>query len=326
MLHRWKDWARRLKRDLVALSLAARDPRTLWLAKALALAVIAYALSPIDLIPDFIPVLGYLDDLILVPLGLLAVARLIPPQVLEALNRGRVPTVNLNEFLALLPHLSTAPRFSVGPEVYPIIGNASDAGACHCSQCRRTSGHFAASTAVSPDRLRLVEERGLRWYRSSPEARRGFCGECGASLFWEPNARDYVAIAAGTLDPYMNTSNSVSLFSAFRAGTAMSLMAIIGSTAGNRMLLTVPLAKVVAERCGLPTADDFPCLASALLDDAGIAEQALAPEMIDQPIPRVVTKNMKPNNPKMMDGMAARQSVPNRITLVTLLSLVYSVK
>ena len=50
---------------------------------------------------------------------------------------------------------------------------------------------------------------------------------------------------AGTLDPYMNTSNSVSLFSAFRAGTAMSLMAVIGSTAGNRMLLTVPLAKVV---------------------------------------------------------------------------------
>lgn len=82
MLHRWKDWARRLKRDLVALSLAARDPRTPWIAKALALAVIAYALSPIDLIPDFIPVLGYLDDLILVPLGFLAVARLIPPQVL----------------------------------------------------------------------------------------------------------------------------------------------------------------------------------------------------------------------------------------------------
>ncbi len=77
-----KDWARRLKRDAVAVYYAARDPRTPLIAKCLALAVAAYALSPIDLIPDFIPVLGYLDDLLLVPLGLLLVIRLLPPQVL----------------------------------------------------------------------------------------------------------------------------------------------------------------------------------------------------------------------------------------------------
>jgi uncharacterized membrane protein YkvA (DUF1232 family) len=82
MLERAKAWARGLTRDVHAIWLAARHPGTPWYAKALALAVAAYALSPIDLIPDFIPVLGYLDDLLIVPLGILAVTRLIPAPVL----------------------------------------------------------------------------------------------------------------------------------------------------------------------------------------------------------------------------------------------------
>src|SRR5262247_3127363 len=77
-----KTWARLIKRDVHALYLAARDPRVPWYAKAVALAVAAYALSPIDLIPDFIPVIGYLDDLIIVPLGILLAVRLIPADVL----------------------------------------------------------------------------------------------------------------------------------------------------------------------------------------------------------------------------------------------------
>jgi uncharacterized membrane protein YkvA (DUF1232 family) len=81
LLHRLRNWARTLKRDVVALSLAARDPRVPWYAKAVAASVAAYALSPIDLIPDFIPVLGYLDDLILVPLGIALAIRLIPPDL-----------------------------------------------------------------------------------------------------------------------------------------------------------------------------------------------------------------------------------------------------
>ena len=78
-----KDWASRVKRDVVAVYFAARDPRTSLVAKCLAIAVSAYALSPIDLIPDFIPVLGYLDDLLIVPLGLLLVIRMLPPEVLD---------------------------------------------------------------------------------------------------------------------------------------------------------------------------------------------------------------------------------------------------
>jgi uncharacterized membrane protein YkvA (DUF1232 family) len=77
-----KDWARSIKRDAKAIYLAARDPRTPWYAKVLAVCVAGYALSPIDLIPDFIPVLGYLDDVVIVPLGVLAVVKLIPPEVM----------------------------------------------------------------------------------------------------------------------------------------------------------------------------------------------------------------------------------------------------
>jgi uncharacterized membrane protein YkvA (DUF1232 family) len=82
MLARAKQRARLVKRDTYAIALAARDPRVPWYAKALAACVAGYALSPIDLIPDFIPVLGYLDDLVIVPLGILAVTRMIPPAVL----------------------------------------------------------------------------------------------------------------------------------------------------------------------------------------------------------------------------------------------------
>lgn len=77
-----RGWARALKRDAHAVWLAARDPRTPWFAKAVAVATAAYAFSPIDLIPDFVPVLGLLDDLILVPAGLWLAVRLIPPEVL----------------------------------------------------------------------------------------------------------------------------------------------------------------------------------------------------------------------------------------------------
>lgn len=79
---RLRTWAKELKQQTLVVYFAARDPRTPRLARVLALAVAAYALSPIDLIPDFIPVLGYLDDVIIVPLGLMLALRLIPAEVL----------------------------------------------------------------------------------------------------------------------------------------------------------------------------------------------------------------------------------------------------
>ncbi len=82
MLARLKTWARAIKRDVHALYLAACDGRVPWYAKVIAGCVAAYALSPIDLIPDFIPVLGYVDDLIIVPAGILLAVRMIPPDVM----------------------------------------------------------------------------------------------------------------------------------------------------------------------------------------------------------------------------------------------------
>jgi uncharacterized membrane protein YkvA (DUF1232 family) len=79
---RGRRWARRIKRDTYALYLAVRDPRTPWYAKLFAACIVAYAFSPLDLIPDFIPVLGYLDDVIIVPLGIILALRMIPADVM----------------------------------------------------------------------------------------------------------------------------------------------------------------------------------------------------------------------------------------------------
>jgi uncharacterized membrane protein YkvA (DUF1232 family) len=78
----WRQRARHLKRETYALYFAVRDPRVPWYAKALAAGIVGYAFSPIDLIPDFIPVLGYLDELVILPLGVMAVRAMIPEGVL----------------------------------------------------------------------------------------------------------------------------------------------------------------------------------------------------------------------------------------------------
>lgn len=81
-LGKLKDWARILRCDAIALYLAARDPRVPWYAKAPAIVIAAYALSPIDLIPDFIPVIGYLDEVIILPLAIAAVVPLVDPAIM----------------------------------------------------------------------------------------------------------------------------------------------------------------------------------------------------------------------------------------------------
>ena len=88
----WKQRARQFKAETYALYLAYRDPRTPWHARVVAAVVVGYAFNPIDLIPDFIPVLGYLDDLVLVPLGIWLALKLIPPAVM-AENRAKAAAV-----------------------------------------------------------------------------------------------------------------------------------------------------------------------------------------------------------------------------------------
>lgn len=96
MLERAKAWARTLKREITALWLAVRDPRTPRFAKYLAVALLAFALSPIDLIPDFVPLLGLLDDLVILPLGIVLLLRLMPAELMNEFRRqaqylGRLP-------------------------------------------------------------------------------------------------------------------------------------------------------------------------------------------------------------------------------------------
>ncbi len=93
----WTEKARQLKAETYALYLAARDPRVPWHAKLFAACVVAYALSPIDLIPDFIPVVGYLDDLVLVPLGIALTLKMIPPVVLAECRQKAEITMAQNK-------------------------------------------------------------------------------------------------------------------------------------------------------------------------------------------------------------------------------------
>lgn len=83
---------------------------------------------------------------------------------------------------------------------YEVHGPLRPVSYCHCTQCRKTSGHFVAATACAADRLTLINDAGLRWYRSSGRAERGFCGYCGSSLFWKPDHGRHISIMAGTLD------------------------------------------------------------------------------------------------------------------------------
>jgi hypothetical protein len=99
--------------------------------------------------------------------------------------------------------VSASGRCLCGAVRYEIDGQLRDVSVCHCVECRRWHGHVGAYTAAPRDALRMVADGGLRWI-DSPEsdahARRGFCGECGSSLFWDAPDRATISIAAGTLD------------------------------------------------------------------------------------------------------------------------------
>lgn len=87
-----------------------------------------------------------------------------------------------------------------GDVSYQITGPLRPIIACHCNQCRKTSGNFVTATQVSLDQLSLTNKDGLNWYASSQSARRGFCAHCGSNLFWQRNDEPKISIMAGTLD------------------------------------------------------------------------------------------------------------------------------
>ena len=97
---------------------------------------------------------------------------------------------------------------------YEITGTLRDVVICHCATCRKTHGHIGAYTATPKTALQLTESRGLRWYASSAIARRGFCGDCGSTLFWERVATEseYVSIAAGTLDAPTDLTTTLQIY------------------------------------------------------------------------------------------------------------------
>lgn len=84
---------------------------------------------------------------------------------------------------------------------YEVRGPLRDVLICHCQFCRRMSTHVGAYAACAPSDLKMISARKLRWYRSSPGARRGFCSKCGSALFWEPTPLTHISISAGSLDP-----------------------------------------------------------------------------------------------------------------------------
>jgi hypothetical protein len=94
----------------------------------------------------------------------------------------------------------TSGRCLCGAVSYTISGDLRPIMYCHCEQCRRTSGHFVAATSCKPSQISFDADDGLTWYRSSPDAKRGFCKSCGSSLFWVPEHNRHWSVFAGALD------------------------------------------------------------------------------------------------------------------------------
>lgn len=87
-----------------------------------------------------------------------------------------------------------------GGVTFEVTGNIPDPIACHCSMCRKWTGHYEVSTEVDRSQLRITRADDLRWYQSSVKVRRGFCGTCGASLFFDPPHVAWIAISMGAFD------------------------------------------------------------------------------------------------------------------------------
>ncbi|WP_298096991.1 GFA family protein [Brevundimonas sp.] len=99
-----------------------------------------------------------------------------------------------------------------GAVTFEVLGELPPPDACHCSNCRKQSGHFFASTDVPKSLLRVEGEGRVAWYRSSEKVRRGFCATCGSTLFWDPVFRDWIGVAMGAFDTPTQTTLGVHIF------------------------------------------------------------------------------------------------------------------
>ena len=99
-----------------------------------------------------------------------------------------------------------------GAVSFEVAGALHPPDACHCSQCRRQSGHYWASTDVPREALTISGAEHLTWFHSSQHVRRGFCAVCGSVLFWDPIGRDRIAVAMGAFDPPTGTHLAQHIF------------------------------------------------------------------------------------------------------------------
>ena len=151
-----------------------------------------------------------------------------------------------------------------GAVKYQVRGALDGAIGCHCGQCRRTSGHYTAGALVRRDGVTLTEDRGLKWYQSSPEARRGFCAECGSSVLWDYVAGDAMGIFLGSLGVHRFYLGYTGV------GLIMLLLTLCGGTA---TLFCVPGAG-----CGLigiwGFIEGIVCLTGGMRDADGLELQS----------------------------------------------------
>ena len=99
-----------------------------------------------------------------------------------------------------------------GAITFTVDGDLPQPDACHCTMCRKQTGHFFASTDVPKSALSVSGSDALSWFQSSEKIRRGFCSRCGSSLFWEPSHLEWVAIAMGAFDGPTKTSTKMHIF------------------------------------------------------------------------------------------------------------------
>lgn len=97
---------------------------------------------------------------------------------------------------------------------FTVVGKLKDPDACHCVQCRKFSGHFGVGTDVPRSQVEISGAEHIRWYHSSPKVRRGFCGTCGCSLFFDPPAKDWIGISMGAFDGPTDTHIELHIYTA----------------------------------------------------------------------------------------------------------------